>query len=118
MTFATFVEDMLARFPFLQAEWLTYMDDDEPLAYAAFGFVLNPWFASRLRDRDFANVTRVCEFLEALAVDSRSDGRLYDLLVIELGEWLREASEKDLLMSHLGPETRRVCASHVSRLAL
>ncbi len=117
MTFATFVEDMLARFPFLQAECLTYMDDDEPLAYVAFGCVLNPWFASRLRDRDFANVTRVCEFLEALAVDSRSDGRLHDLLVIELGEWLREAPEKDLLMSHLGPETRRVCTRHVSRLA-
>ena len=118
MTFATFVEDILARFPFLQAECLTYMDDDEPLAYVAFGCVLNPWFASRLRDRDFTNVTRVCEFLEALAVDSRSDGRLHDLLFIELCEWLREAPDKDLLMSHLGPETRKVCANHVSRLAL
>jgi hypothetical protein len=88
MTFETFVKEMLARFPFLRAECSAYMDDDEPLAYVAFGCVLNPWLESCLEARDISNVIKVCEFLESSACDSRSDGRLNDLIAIELGEWL------------------------------
>ncbi len=77
MTFETFVKEMLARFPFLQAECSTYMEEDEPLAYVAFGCVLNPWLASCLKARDIANVRKVCDFLEisAFAVEATSDWR-------------------------------------------
>ena len=117
MTFETFVEEMLARFPFLRTECSSYMDDNEPLAYVAFGCVLNPWLDSCLNARDIANITKACEFLEASAIDSRSDARLNDLIAVELGEWLPEVRERDLLLSYLGHETRRVCSYHISRLA-
>ena len=42
MTFETLVQDMLAQFPFLREECSAYMDDEEPLAYIAFGCVLTP----------------------------------------------------------------------------
>jgi hypothetical protein len=116
MTFETFVQNMLARFPFLREECSAYMDDKEPLAYIAFGCVLNPWLQRCLETRDTANVIKICHFLEDSALDSRSDKRLSDLIAIELGEWLPGLRERDLLISHLGHETQRVCRYHISRL--
>jgi hypothetical protein len=110
MTFETFVQDLLARFPFLREECSAYMDDEEPLAYLAFGCVLNPWLERCLETRDVANVIKLCDFLEAAALDSRSDERLSDLIAIELGEWLPGLREKNLLLSRLGHETQRVCS--------
>jgi hypothetical protein len=72
MTFETFVQDMLARFPFLRELCSAYMDDEEPLAYIAFGCVLTPWLERCLETRDIAKVTKICQFLEASALDSRS----------------------------------------------
>ena len=116
MTYETFVKEMLVRFPFLRAECSAYMTDDEPLPYVAFGCVLNPWLKSCLEARDTANVIKICEFRDASALDSRADARLNDLIAVELGEWLSEAPERDLLLLHLGHETRRVCRYHISRL--
>jgi hypothetical protein len=116
MTFETFVQDMLARFPFLREECSAYMDDEEPLAYIAFGCVLTPWLERCLETRDIANIIKICQFFEASAVDSRSDERLSDLIAIELGEWLPGLQESNLLLSHLGHETQRVCSYHISRL--
>jgi hypothetical protein len=116
MTFEMFVQDMLARFPFLREECSAYMADDEPLAYIAFGCVLTPWLERCLETRDIANVIKICRFLEASALDSRSDERLSDLIAIELGEWLPGLRERSLLLSHLGHETQRVRSYHISRL--
>ena len=116
MTFETFVQEMLDRFPFLRAECMGYMDEDEPLAYIALGCVFNPWLKTSLEAQDIANVTQACEFLEFVLVEGKSDDRIDNLVAIEIGEWLPELREKDLLISHLGPETRRVCSYYISRL--
>jgi hypothetical protein len=102
MTFETYVQEMLARFPFLREECSVYINDEEPLAYIAFGCVLNPWLERCLETRDIANVIKICDFLEASALDSRSDERLRDLIVIELGEWLPGLRERSLLLSTSG----------------
>ena len=116
MTFETLVPEMLARFPLLREQCSAYMDDQRPLAYIAFGCVLNSWLETCLETRDIANVTKICDFLEASALDRRSDERLSDLIAIELGEWLPGLRERDLLLSHLGHETKRVCSYHISHL--
>ena len=106
---------MLAQFPFLREECSAYVDDEEPLAYIAFGCVYS-WLERCLETCDIANVIKICQFFEASALDSRSDERLRDLIAIELGEWLPGLRERNLLLSHLRHETQRVCSYHISRL--
>jgi hypothetical protein len=116
VTYETFVKEMLDRFPFLRDECVAYMDEDDPLPYVAIGCVLNPWLEVCLEAHDMANIAKAYVFLEAVAVDSRSDVRLDDLIGIEVGEWLQEIGDRKLLLSHFGPETQRVCSYHISRL--
>jgi hypothetical protein len=93
-----------------------YMDEDDPLAYIALGCVFNPWLKKSLEARDVANVAQACEFLEYVLIEGKNDKRIEDLVAIEIGESLPELREKKLLLSHLGPETRRVCSYHITRL--
>ena len=116
MVYETFVEEMLNRFPALRAECYGYMDETEPLPYVAIGCVLIPWPEACLQTRDVEGIARVCDFLELTASESRSDLRFDDLIGIEIGEWLPEARERELLLSNLGPNTRRACRYRLDRL--
>ncbi|QNI32790.1 hypothetical protein H7849_01960 [Alloacidobacterium dinghuense] len=116
MTYETFVKEMLNWLPILHDECMAYMDEDDPLPYVAVGCVLNPWLEACLEAHDVANIAKACEFLEVVSAEGKSDGRLDDLIGIEIGEWLPEIRERKLLLSHLGPETQRVCSYHISRL--
>ena len=116
MTYETFVTEMLDRFPFLREECLVYMDDDDPLPYVAIGAVLIPWLRVCLEGRDVENIANACEFLEVAADAGRIDSRLDDLIGIEIGEWLPEVRERNLLLSNFGPSTLRACSYHISRL--
>jgi hypothetical protein len=116
MTYGTFVKEMLDRFPFLRNECLSYMDDDDPLPYVAIGAVLIPWLKACLEARDVENIVKACDFLELAADAGRADSRLDDLIAIEIGEWLPEVSERNLLVSNFGSNTLRACSYHISRL--
>jgi hypothetical protein len=116
MTYDTFVKEMLDRFPFLRDECLSCMDDDDPLPYVAIGAVLIPWLRVCLETRDVANIVKACDFLEVAADAGRTDSRLDDLIGIEIGEWLPEVSERNLLLSNFGPNTLKACSYHISRL--
>jgi hypothetical protein len=116
MTYETFVKEMLDRFPFLRRECLSYMDEENPLPYVAVGCVLIPWLKVCLEAQDIENILRACDFLEAAADEGRIDSRLDDLIAIEVGEWLPEVNEKNLLLSNFGPNTLRACSYHIGRL--
>jgi hypothetical protein len=116
MTYETFVKEMIDWFPFLRKECLSYMDADDPLPYVAVGAVLIPWLKVCLEARDLENIVKACEFLEVAAYEGRTDPHLDDLIAIEIGEWLPEVSERNLLLSNFGPNTLRACSYHISRL--
>lgn len=107
MTYETFVKEMLDRFPFLRKECLSYMDDDDPLPYVAIGAVLIPWLEVCLEAHDVENIVKACDLLEVAADEGRTDSRLNDLIAIEIGEWLPEVSERNLLLSNFGSNTLR-----------
>lgn len=51
----------------------------------------------------------VCAFLEDVAEASKQDGRLANLLRVEIGEWLDGVANEAMLAPWLGPETKRIC---------
>lgn len=116
MTFETFVTEMLDHFPALGAACSAYMDEHESLAYVAVGCVLLPWLKTCLEAHDLANVIEVCRFLEVAAAEGQTDPLLDELIGVEIGEWLPEAPERKLLLSHFGPQTLRSCRYHIARL--
>ena len=116
MVYETFVEEMLKRFPALRTECYGYMDETEPLPYIALGCVLIPCLEACLQAGDVAEIAKICDFLELTASESRSDSRFDDLIGVEIGEWLPMARARDLLLSNLGPNTRRACRYHLDRL--
>jgi hypothetical protein len=103
------VSELLTRFPYLRAACRDYMDDAEPLPYIAFGCVLIPFLEEALASPNVAVVEEICEYLEAVARESRSDSRMMDLLKIEIGEWLPSVAHQDILAPRLGSETKRIC---------
>jgi hypothetical protein len=116
MTYESFVRELLHAFPALSNECYGYMDEREPLSYVAMGCVLIPWLQKCLEARDTEGIARVCDFLETVASEGIRDSRFTDLIAIEIGEWLSEARERKLLLSHLGPNTRRACSYYIDRL--
>lgn len=117
MTYDTFVKNMIEQFPFLREECLGYMGNDSPLPYVAVGAVFIPWLEACLKAQDVNKVANACAFIEAAANDGKADSRLNDLIGIEIGEWLPEVLDRDLLLSHFGPNTKRACHHHIVRLS-
>ena len=117
MTYDTFVCSMIDQFPFLREGCLQYMDDNDPLPYVALGTVFIPWLEARLKAQDVDNVAKACAFMEAVASGGNANSRLDDLIGVEIGEWLPEVLERELLLSHLGPNTKRACHHHLARLS-
>jgi hypothetical protein len=110
MKFETVVSELLVRFPYLRTAFRDYMADEDPLAYVAFGCVVIPLLEKSLAERNMVVVRELCEYFESVAVESKADSRLADLLRVEIGEWLPSAPHQDILGSQLGVETKRVCA--------
>jgi hypothetical protein len=117
VTYDTFVENMIEQFPFLREESLVYMGDDDPLPYVAVGAVFIPWLAACLKAQDVHKVAKACSFIEDAASEGQTDSRLDNLIRIEIGEWLPEVLDRDLLLSHFGPNTKRACRHHIGRLS-
>jgi len=117
MTYDTFFKSMVEQFPFLKEECLAYMDDDDPLPYVALGAVFIPWLGACLKAQDVSKVAKACDFIESAAADGQADSRLDQLIGIEIGEWLPEVLERDLLLSLFGPHTKRACHYHIIRLS-
>ncbi len=109
MTYQTVVSELVQRFPELQEEVRGYMDDAEPLPYVVLGCVILPRLENALREGELAVILRICAYLEDMALGSRTDELLGNLLHIEIGEWLCCAAHEDRLAPWLGPETKRIC---------
>jgi hypothetical protein len=112
MTYETVVPELFELFPNLQNAYETefeYMGNEPPLSYIVFGSVLVPALESALREEDLSSVASICSFLEDAAQSGRKDGRLEELLRVEIGEWLGWAQNEELLATYLGPETKRIC---------
>jgi hypothetical protein len=117
MVYETFVKNMVEQFPFLREECLRYMDEDDPLPYIALGVVFIPFLEDCLKAREEVKIGKACAFIEAAAADGNSDFLLNQLIGIEIGEWIRSVSEIEILLSHLGPNTKRACRYHIARLS-
>lgn len=116
MKYEAFVVEMVNWFPNLRTDCALYTDEEEPLPYIALGAVLIPWLESCLENKETANIAKICEFLEVASVEVRNNSDFDNLIGIEIGEWLPEVKERELLLAHLGPETKRVCDYHIIRL--
>ena len=116
MPYATVVQEMLNRFPALSDECHAYMDQPEPLPYVAIGCVLIPWLEACLEALNIEEIAKICDFIESLADEGKSDSRLDELIGIEIGERIPELRERKLLLSQLGPNTQRACRHHIDRL--
>jgi hypothetical protein len=115
MTYEIVVQELLTRFPHLQAACGDYMDEEVPLPYIALGCVLIPRLEKALAENEVTTMSEICGFFEVVARDSKTDDRLANLLAVVLGEWLRSTPDEHIIAPRLGTETRRVCGYIASR---
>jgi hypothetical protein len=112
MTFETVIVEMFERFPYLREKYeqeFDYLADEAPLAYVVFGSVLMSSLEESLDKHDLRGILSICAYLEDVAESSKSDGRLRNLMKVEVGEWLEVAANEELLSPWLGTETKQMC---------
>jgi hypothetical protein len=112
MTFETVIAELFGKFPSLKVRndaQLDYMGDEPPLAYVVFGSVLIPSLDDALRAGDTQKIVSICSFFEECAESARHDGKLADLVRVEVDEWLATTTNEEELAPFLGSETKKLC---------
>jgi hypothetical protein len=108
----TAVTELFLQIPHLEQVYrakLSYMLDEPPLAYVVFGDALIPELERALRENDAQLLQAASSFLENMALSSKSDFALENLMKVEIGEWLGYCANENVLALWLGQQTRRVC---------